>query len=107
MAVALLRHYTSVISTTGLTSVLTVPTARALVIGKVVLSCTGATNFGAYTLASGGGQGIFFMPPQAVTANTIFTESGLVLTAGESLWVQVVSITANVYAQVFGEEVDN
>jgi hypothetical protein len=107
MAAALLRHYANSLGTTGLTSVLTVPTARALVIGKIVISCTGAATFGAYTTASGGGLGYTFLPLQAFAANSIYTESGLVLTAGESLLVNISSVASNVFVQVFGEEVDN
>lgn len=112
MAASALRHYTATATgSTILTPInsTTIPTARALVIGKIIISSANTATYGAYTAPSGGGAAFYFMPLQSMAAGAIYSETGLVLTTGEALIVAVTALGTggSVWVQIFGEEVDN
>jgi hypothetical protein len=113
VAASALRHYVAVASTApstvvAITSAM-VPTARALVIGKLVVTAATTATYGVYTSPSGGGASTYVMPIQSMTAGAIYSETGLVLTAGEQLVLVVNALGSggSVWVQIFGEEVDN
>jgi hypothetical protein len=100
MAAATLRHYSASLTTTGATTLVTVPSARALVISKVLVAAAGASTI---TLTAGG-QSILTAFP--LTAAQVYTENGIVLLATETL-VATAGTASQLVVHVFGEEVDN
>lgn len=112
MPVPILRRYgTSTIPaavTTAVTPV--VPAARALVISKLIinnLGSVGIVNFALYAGPSGNNaETIAYSIP--FSPGDIYTESGLVLLAGEAIRIYVFGTVANILSVVVhGEEVDN
>lgn len=105
MAAAILRHYNSTPSATGTTTLVTVPTSRALVISKVLVASNGnAISSSIMSLTAGGGPIISNLAMTA--AGQVYTETGLVLLATETLTININTASAFT-CHVFGEEVDN
>jgi hypothetical protein len=101
MAAAALRHYTASLSTTSATTVVpAVATARALVIGKILIAATGTSTI-AVTVG-----GVPIISGMSLNAGQVYTETGLLLCATETL--TCTAGTASMIAvSVYGEEVDN
>lgn len=97
-----LRYYRLIPGTTAQLEVVPAPPAgRALVISKIVVAAFGAT--GRFWLRVGG-AGIAEAIP--ILPGEVYTETGIVLTAGQNLGTQVETASGCVVS-VFGEEVDN
>lgn len=104
MANPLLRRYnvSPTAANTNTTLVAAVPAGRALAISKIVASAYGAAS--GHITISVAGAGIANALPLVQTE--VYTESGLVLQAGETIIVQSSAANAVMFS-VFGEEVDN
>lgn len=104
MATPLLRNTGGSLTTSSSATIVgSVPTARALVISKIVVTSNIATNI---TITAAGWTIANLLP---LAANQIYTETGLVLQAGASLSVtsSAASSANPTYVAVYGEEVDN
>jgi hypothetical protein len=96
-----LRRYSRTLATTGTeTVVAAVPAARALVVGKVTATTTAAATF---RLSVGGA---LVAADFALNPGEVYAETGLVLTAGETITASA-SVASVLTITVHGEEVDN
>jgi hypothetical protein len=100
MAASALRHYSLALSATGITTVCTVPSARALVVGKILVAATGASTISLYV------NGNLICANLPLSNGQIYTETNLVALAGETIQANA-SIAGLLSVHVFGEEVDN
>lgn len=101
MATPTLRHYSSSLTTTAATTVVSaVPTARALVISKICVAASGTSTI---TLTIGGQP---IASTFSLTAGQVYTETGLVALATETV-VATAGTASALVVSVFGEEVDN
>lgn len=100
MAASTLRHYSATLSTTSATTVLTVPTARALVIGKITVAASATATI---TLTIGGSA---IATALSLSAGQVYTETGVIALATETV-VATASVASALVVNVFGEEVDN
>jgi S-adenosylmethionine synthetase len=100
MANPLLRHTGGSLTTSNATYVNTVTTGRAFVISKLTIAasaaCTVTVQLGSYNICT-------TLP---LSAGQVWSESGLVLIAGETLGATC-SVSSAAMLSVFGEEVDN
>jgi hypothetical protein len=102
MAAPILRHYQNLMPA-GNSTLFTVPTARALVISKILIAATGTSTTSTITLTAAGN---WLITNLNLTQGQVYTETGVVMTAGEAL--VATTSASNIYAlHVFGEEVDN
>lgn len=104
MPAPILRHVSNLPGTvvTDVTLLAAVPTARAVVVSKLLVAnySSSASSFHLFV----GGQGVAFSIPLA--PGEVYTETGLVVLAGETVVVR--QLTASTLAfHLFGEEVDN
>lgn len=101
MAAATLRRFGVPLTTTGATTIVSaVATARALVVSKIVVAASGSSTV---TLTVGGQP---IASAFTLTAGQVYTETGLVVLATET--ITATAGTANtLVVSVFGEEVDN
>jgi hypothetical protein len=98
MAASTLRRYSSVLPITS-TTLVTVPTARALVVSKILISSAGTATVTVLV----GGANILTLP---MTSGQVYTETALVVLAGETI-TATASLAATITLSVYGEEVDN
>lgn len=104
MPAPVLRRYAQnlYVANTETTVVPAVPAARALVVSKiVVVNAAGAAV--TFRLVVGG---FFVAADMALGFGEVYTESGLVVLAGDLVRAQC-SAANGMHVQVFGEEVDN
>lgn len=117
MANPLLRHYKGSPSANAVWTQLVpnVPTGRALVIGKLLISSEAVLNQ-LYVEVSNAVPSSSTINSRIVAARAlgfsdVYEEGPLVLVAGEGLWVHAIMATAADFIKVachaFGEEVDN
>jgi hypothetical protein len=85
------------------------PASRALVISKlVVVVATGSSASFHLSIGATGGGNNYIATNLAITNAQNYTETGLIVPAGEYLWLAGASTgTGVVSCVVFGEEVDN
>lgn len=100
MASPTLRHYSASLTATTATTLLTVPTSRALVIGKITVAASGAATI---TLTVGGNN---IATALSLSAGQVYTETSLVALASETV-TATASVASALVVSVFGEEVDN
>jgi hypothetical protein len=94
-----LRRYTAGVTTTAATVVPAVAAARALVVGKVIVASAAGVTF---NITAGG---VLVAAAVAVPAGGVYSETSLVLLAGDTL--TVIATTGSGTISVYGEEVDN
>lgn len=100
MPAPLLRRYASSLTTTSpFTVVAAVASARALV-GKILVAASGSSTI---TLTVGGTNVVTAL---AMSAGQVYTETGLVVLAGETV-TATAGTASQLVVTVFGEEVDN
>lgn len=111
MAAPILRHYNASNPTTANTVFQVapaVPAGRSLVVSKVVASTLSSGTAQELTLYAGATSAI-----ESIFAYTllggyeVYTESGLVLVAGQLLFARSSIAGATMSVHVFGQEVDN
>ncbi len=101
MAAAILRRYSAALTTTApITIVSAVPTARVLVIGKILVAAGGASTI---TLTVGGAN---IATNFALSAGQVYSETGLVLLATETI-TATAGTASQLVVSVYGEETDN
>jgi hypothetical protein len=96
----LLRHTGGNLTTSQATYVNTVTVGRALVISKLTVAANAACSVSVYC------AGYPILNALPMTAGQVWSESGLVVVAGESL-TAVTTVASSAYINIFGEEVDN
>lgn len=104
MAAPLLRRYSGAPSAINTwTPVMSaVPTGRAMVVSKVIVTNGNATAISIYLGVGAAGN---LAANIVIPAQSVYTETGFILLTGETVQVYSSSITMSV--AVFGEEVDN
>lgn len=107
MAVPVLRRYGSGAFAAGLgtttTIVAAVPANRALVVSKIVVANSAAASVKFNIIVAGA---TYLVNGMSLPVNQVYTETGLVLVAGDTLVAS--TDTANgISVTLFGEEVDN
>lgn len=84
-----------------------VPAARALVVSRLTVAALQSTRvYVAIAATAGGGDADRVMQDVALAAGEVYTESGLVIPAGQFVSVYATVITG-LGVGVFGQEVDN
>ena len=104
MAAATLRRYSGgIFAANTLTTVVpAIPAGRALVIGKIIVANVSGAQL-TFGIAVGG---VFVASAISLAPSEVYTESGLVMVAGDNAQVTV-TIANGVVASFYGEEVDN
>lgn len=105
------RHYAVKLSTTAANTAvnaLTVPANRALIISKVLVTNFGGTIGGLLidVFAGSVAQEYYILASYSINNGETYTETGLVLLAGETCQIRCTTANAGINMQVFGEEVD-
>lgn len=86
-----------------------VAAGRALVVSKVTVANTSTSTAYTVSLSVGAaGSGAAGLIAQvSIPPNSVYTETGVVVLAGESLFAMTAAPTDAIRVNVFGEEVDN
>lgn len=103
-----LKHYSSAPVTNVTTNITgAVGAARALVVSKITVANLDATS-STFDLMVGaaGGQAVKVASQVTLAAGQVYTETGLVVLTGESVFLYT-NNGGHVAVNVFGEEVDN
>lgn len=106
MAAPILRHYVlgTMAAATATDVFPVVPAGRALVVSKAVVACALTSGTVSFDLRTAGDH--FLIRGLVLSPGEAYTETGLVLPAGDNLRVWV-GVADGVDVHVFGQEVDN